>query len=228
MRQEQLNQTSEQLRTPERRGFNFGQVRMMFAHADPELRLNQLSSQVVGDIKVDLDKTTWVSKTSRRDGEQKVTIGGQKLPDEIAKIFAWGVDTKEDEIVLKTAHEISHVFQNKKGLEQQLLLFLSGSNEINENAQEYIELYSALSGLGPVTGLPTMEIYHQQTESEKARVTQGLALDTRILEDITELIAAYSLGDEYFNFRLAGSDVSDEDKSTVARCVVAVYHKHIS
>lgn len=206
--------------------FDFSQTRIMFTDADPSLRLNQLSLQLEG-VKIELDDTTWVSRTIRGEEGQKVVIGAQKLPLEIQEKFAWGVDTKENEIVMKAAHELSHVFQKTKRLEEQLMVFLSGSNTIKEEAIPYIELYATLAETGSITGLADMSIYHDQTQAERERVTTGIALDVRILEDITELIAAYSIGDEYFNFRLEKINTTDDSKKVIARCVVTIFHNYI-
>lgn len=215
---------------PEVEDFNqakLGSVRMQFANNDPGLRLNQLAASLVGTT-VEFNPETWVSVTSRQNASTgKIIVGGAALPPEIKVAFGWGVESKEDEILLKAAHELSHEFQRSSGLENSLVSFLSGSNDINVTHQSYLELYAFLGQHGRVSGLSNLEIYHHQSEAERGRVTTGLAVDMNIIEDITELIAAYSLGDEYFNYRLNKSHLAGDRKLRLAELVVQTFHNCI-
>lgn len=204
-----------------------GLARIQFANNDPALRLNQMAA-ILSDIKIEFNQDTWASSFSR-DGasKSKLTIGGAALPPEIKSAFSWGVESKEDEILLKAAHELSHAFQRLSGLEESLVRFLSGSNDIDKAHEPYLQLYAFLAEHGKVSGLSDLGIYHEQTEAERERVKKGIALDMTLLEDVTELIAAYSISDDYFNYRLNNSHLSEEEKRDLAVFVIQTFHNNI-
>lgn len=205
--------------------FSFAEITEAFGNKDMSLRLNKITETLL-PVEIVMDKNTRVS--GRRRGGS-ITIGIAKNPKDIETAFRWGTFIKEEERVVKISHEISHRLQEVKGLEESLVNFLSGRNDIPESSHTYIELYTLLSGLGLVTGLAHLNTYHEQNELERQRVTVGASLDIRTLEDITEFLAAYSLGDEYFNFRLGSTKrvLNQEEQENISRLVVAVFHQYI-
>lgn len=208
-------------------GVNLGFARMQFANNDQALRLNQMASTLSG-ISVEYNPEVWVSSFSRTEGGNgKIVIGGAALPAEIKRAFNWGVESKEDEVLLKAAHELSHAFQRLNGMEKSLTAFLAGSNDIDPTHVPYLELYEFLGANGKISGLSNLELYHQQSAAEKARITAGVSLDIDLLEDATELLAAYSIGDEYFNYRLDKSHLTEDKKAQLADLVVKVFHNHL-
>lgn len=207
--------------------FDFGQIRMMFAHNDSNLRLNKIAEHLDG-ISVNLNDKTWVSSFKRSQDGLVITVGTEHLPEDVNALFEWGAKNKEEMLILKIAHELSHGLQKLKGLEEELIKFGNGSNNTSEKALEYLQLYEMLGSVPRLTGLSKMGIYHDQTITERERVGgTSFAVDMQILEDVTELIAAYSLGDSYFNFRLDRSNLSQYEKEEIARYVIAIFQKNI-
>jgi hypothetical protein len=92
----------------------------------------------------------------------------------------------------------------------------------------YHLLDSIKTGTGmPVTGLSSLSLYHNQTTKHEQNVVEwghssDSALDQQILEDITELMGAYALGEEYFNFRLNNMNIDEGQKSTVRDLVASI------
>jgi hypothetical protein len=123
---------------------------------------------------------------------------------------------QNEQLLIKISHELAHTFQEEKGFENALVNFLNGTNDINEHLP-YIELYALLSGIGPINGLATEAVYATQSANT------GL-LKVEILEDITELIAAYIVSDEYFSYRLENSvsSLTGEQKEEIVIKVIEI------
>jgi hypothetical protein len=175
-----------------------------FGTGNPSMRLNKLIALLgISEIE-NVDEATWESKTNGpkrvgETGEAKVTIGGRSIPESVAERWGWSGDSNE-QMVLKIAHEFAHKFQHDKGYEQALVRALS-NGAIDDSDQDfipYISLYLALEGSGPVTGLGGDSFYREQS-----RDTGNLKVE--VLEDMTELIAAYLISDEYLFHKLSTS-----------------------
>jgi hypothetical protein len=175
-----------------------------FGTGNPSMRLNKLVS-LLGITQIEnVDETTWESKTSGpqrvgQAGEAEVSIGGRPVPEGVAE--RWGWSSNEDEqMVLKIAHEFAHKFQHDRGHEQALVRALSSGNiaDADEVFTPYISLYLALEGSGSVTGLGADAFYKEQSSN-----TGNLKVE--VLEDMTELIAAYLISDEYLFHKLTTS-----------------------
>ena len=187
-----------------------------FIEGDPGLRLNRVAS-LLNSSTISHDPNTWVSSTRRSDGENSISIGTAALPLEVAERWGIGTSDQNEQMMVKLSHELAHAFQEEKGFEGALVSFLNGNNDINERHLPYIELYSLLSGIGPINGLTTEAVYAAQSTNT------GL-LKVEILEDITELIAAYIVSDEYFSYRLDNSvsSIEQEQKEQIAIKVIEV------
>ena len=164
---------------------------------------------------------TWVSSTTgpqRQGGEgaAQITIGMQEVPSEVAARWGWQ-GTVDEQLVLKIAHECVHKFQHDGGYEQALVRALQ-TGQVRDEDQEflpYVSLYLALEETGSVSGLAAEPIYKLQSENTGE-------LKVEILEDMTELIAAYMLGDEYLFSKLSASHVSQAQAEQVAILVDTV------
>ncbi|HEY4483763.1 MAG TPA: hypothetical protein VI752_01120 [Candidatus Paceibacterota bacterium] len=177
-----------------------------FIENDPTLRLNRIA-QVLQSTDVSYDENSWMSVTRREhDGTNKVTIGMQPLPQSSLDRWAIGTSDPSEQTMIKLSHELAHAFQREKGYESALVKFLNGYNDIPDHTVPYIELYAMLSGIGPINGLVKEPIYEEQS-----RNSGNLKMET--LEDITELMSAYIISDEYFLYRLNNSVTNlDQDK----------------
>lgn len=188
-----------------------------FLSNDPSLRLNRVA-QILNSTQVAHTESTWTSSTRReQDGVNIVSIGIQTLPEEVTARWGVGTSNQNEQVLIKLSHELAHAFQVEKGFEGALVRFLDGDNNIPDNFVPYIELYAILSDLGPINGLTTESVYAQQS-----RGTGNLKME--ILEDITELIAAYIISDGYFAQRLESSvtNLSQEQKEQIATKVIGV------
>jgi hypothetical protein len=180
------------------------------------LRVRKILSTVNGTLFVN-EASPESSVKRNEDGSSQVSIGAIPFRSESVDSFGWGVDSANEQLLVKLAHESAHVFQNHAGYEQALVNFLNGSNDIDEKFHPYLELYAFLNTKGVCNGLADMNVYHKQS-----RDTGLLSMNT--LEDMTEFIGAYLISDDYFNFRLVGSKVSlsEEDKKKIAMLVIQI------
>lgn len=217
--------------------FNFNKVFESFQNPSDGIIFHKLLS-LFPNVPIKNDDNVWhgVTKTlidpqTLKETVTEVVIGTQKLPREIEKAFGWGVEDKDHEYVVKAAHEISHVYQKLVGFEVDLIRSKKdGANfkptrELGEASYAYIYLYDMLSEVKKTTGkavsgLASLSLYHEQTERKVKNVvewghTPESALDQATLEDITELMGAYSLGEDYFDFRLNNMNIDESKKSTV-------------
>ncbi len=212
--------------------FDFSEIQRRYEQADPTMRLLQ-ALVTLDEITFTNDDSTWKSSTNVR--ELRVTIGTQKLPKDIASLFKWGTTTQEAENIVKLAHETSHVLQARKQFTNDWVRHTKKEKVAGGNASyAFIYLYDLLSENRrtkgkPVTGLPTLPVYHAQTEQIRTRLEHAnedptTGIDVQILEDITELIAAYLLSDEYFAFRLQSSGVDEAYKETITKCIIQLVH----
>jgi hypothetical protein len=180
------------------------------------LRVGKILSEVGGVLVV--NEASAESSTKRlENGSSQISLGAMPFRRENVDSFGWGVDSAKEQLLVKLAHESAHVFQNQAGYEQALVGFLNGSNDIDEKFHPYLELYTFLNTKGVCNGLADAGVYHRQS------MDTGL-LSISTLEDVTELIGAYLISDDYFNFRLEGSKVplSDEDKKKIAMLVIQI------
>jgi hypothetical protein len=180
------------------------------------LRVGRIISRVNGALIIN-EAIPESSAKRLEDGTSQISLGAMPFRRENVDSFGWGVDSAKEQLLVKLAHESAHVFQNQAGYEQALVNFLNGSNDIDEKFHPYIELYSFLNTKGVCNGLADMNVYHRQS-----RDTGLLSMNT--LEDVTEFIGAYLVGDDYFRFRLDGSKVSlsEEDKKKIAMLVIQI------
>ncbi len=177
------------------------------------LRVGKVLSMING-VLVANETSTESSAKRLENGSSQISLGAMPFRRENVDNFGWGVDSAKEQLLIKLAHESAHVFQNQAGYEQALVNFLNGTNDIDEKFHPYIELYAFLNTKGVCNGLADMDVYHRQS-----RDTGLLSMNT--LEDITEFIGAYLIGDDYFNFRLDGSKIilSDKDKEKIAMLI---------
>lgn len=225
--------------------FNFDAIYEKFKNPKGGLIFTKILS-LFPDFPINNDDHDWKGITKTRldtrtfkETITMVVIGTQKLPEEISKTFGWGVESSEHEYAVKAAHEIAHVYQKSLNFEYDLRRYktegarFKPSVEILKNAiNAYIYLYGMLelakSGTGkPATGLASLSVYHAQTLKNQKDVvdwghTKDSSLDQQIIEDITEILAAYSLGEDYFNFRLNNMNIAEGQKSTVEGLVKSI------
>lgn len=180
------------------------------------IRVGRILSAVNGSLVI--NEASAESSTKRlEDGSSQISLGAMPFRKENVDNFGWGVDSAKEQLLVKLSHESAHVFQNQAGYEQALVDFLNGSNDIDKKFHPYLELYAFLNTKGVCNGLANMDMYHKQS------MGTGL-LNMTTLEDMTEFIGAYLVSDDYFNFRLNGSNISlsDEDKKKIATLVIQI------
>ncbi len=218
--------------------FNFDKIYEKFKTHDGGLIFTKLLA-LFPNVPIKNDDNNWhgttrslLTKETLQETPTEVVIGTQKVPEEIAKIFGWGVESADHEFAVKASHEMAHVYQMSAGFQHDLIRYKTdGANfkpsrkEFGNATYSYIYLYGLLDtiklGTGkPVTGLATLPIYHSQTAEKEQNVVEWghsseIALDQQIMEDITELMGAYALGEDYFNFRLNNMNIAEGQKSTV-------------
>lgn len=187
-----------------------------FAENDPTFRLNRLAASL-NFTEYFVDNNTPISLLSSRGGTNKITIGTQPYPASVVERYGMGTTNKDEQILIKLSHELAHAYQREKGYEQALLDYLNRANDIPSFTVPYVELYLLLNGVGPVNGLSREAIYAAQS-----RVSGQLKMET--LEDMTELISAYIISDEYFMYRLENSlsYLSNEVKEFISLKVIEV------
>ena len=188
-----------------------------FLDGDPSLRLNRLAG-MLNNAQIVQNESTWISSTKRKeDGSNTVSIGTQALPEDVSDRWGYGTRDPKEQSVIKLAHELAHVYQRESGLEGALVSFLNGNTDIANEHIPFIELYAMLTGLGPINGLTTEAIYAEQSKGT------GL-LKMEILEDITELMGAYMISDEYFSYRLENSisNLTHEEKEQIATKILQI------
>ncbi len=188
-----------------------------FLEGDPSFRLNRLAG-MLNKTEIVQNESTWVSSTKREeDGSNTISVGTQALPEGVSDRWGYGTSEPSEQLVIKLAHELAHGYQRESGLEEALVSFLNGSTDIANEHIPFIELYAMLTGLGRINGLTTEEIYAEQSKGT------GL-LKMEILEDITELMAAYMISDEYFTFRLENSvsNLTHEEKEQIATKILQI------
>ncbi|MBY0310107.1 hypothetical protein K2Q16_03110 [Patescibacteria group bacterium] len=188
-----------------------------FGTNNPSFRLNKVAAAILGDgdrIKLKPDDTTWVGKYSRTpttQHERTITYGTGGVPETVAQRWGIAEASPKEQLVFKFAHELAHAFLEQSGYERTLLQWLDG-HLVPQNQIPIIHLYLALEKVGRVSGLSTMDVYRRQSE----QVESG-RLNVAILEDITELVAAYFLGDEYYMQKI---DQSVTNLTQVAKDVI--------
>ena len=180
------------------------------------LRIGRILSTTNGTLVVN-EASAGSSVKRLEDGSSIISLGELPFRRESVDSFGWGVDSANEQLLIKLSHEIAHVFQSKSGYEQALVNFLNGSNDIDEKFHPYLELYAFLNTKGVCNGLADMDVYHQQS-----RDTGLLSMNT--LEDMTEFIGAYLISDDYFTFRLEGSKLplSGEEKNKISTLVIQI------
>jgi hypothetical protein len=141
-------------------------------------------------------------------------------------MFGWGTETKEQDYVVKFAHEYAHAVQGE--FEASLMRFLTktgplAEGDIPEDHVPFLQLYSELQDIGGLFGLSSHPFYHQQNESMKAEHGY-LPVDIKVIEDMAELIGSYLLGTEYFLHRIGNTRarISQEQAERLAGYVVTV------
>jgi hypothetical protein len=202
------------IENPTHQSSNLGNALQQFLNNDPNLRLIKLASKLSG-AKLSVDEGTWVSKNSRTTNE--ITIGTQELPEAVKDRWQWGTKDVDEEMIVKTGHELAHQWLHERGFEGALTRWLDGDSNIRAEHAPLIRLYALLTQTGRTTGLSTEQIY-----SEQSRNTGKL--DVAVLEDATQLIAAYLIGDEYFNFMLdhSVSGLSQAQQQEIATYVIQI------
>jgi hypothetical protein len=180
-----------------------------------QLPINRIQELTRNYVTIDSDPSTWVSSTRKEGNMTHVRIGEQKLPENIARQFGWGVETLEQEYVVKVAHEYAHVIQEM--FDQHLLRWLDGATDVTEEAIPYIQLYAVLAISGCLHGLPQMDIYHEQNK------TTG-NLSVPVYEDMAETIGSYLLGNDYFLYRIQNSHgrITQEQAEEIVQHVITV------
>ncbi len=201
--------------------FNFDAIYEKFKNPQGGLIFTKILS-LFPHIPIRNDENNWhgttrtlLTKETLEERPVEMIIGTQKLPKEIAKIFGWGVESADHEFAIKAAHELAHVYQMGASFQYELVRFKTDRAEFKPKHKQfsnatycYIYLYEMFqtikSGTGkPITGLASLPVYHEQTEKHKQNVVEWghsteSALDQQIMEDITELMGAYSLGGGLF------------------------------
>ena len=202
--------------------FDFTKVMQQINSANPNMRFNRALVMWGGEIPFIIDEHEWISCTNKNNNKDKVTdihIGAQPAPPETAKLYGWGVNNIDSEMAVRTSHEMAHAVQVARGFEQALVDILNGITRYVTNQQSaYISLYKIFTAYGKsVTGLSTEEIYKEQSIEANMEVP--------VIEDITELLGAYLLGDEYFYWRLnrIRGDFSDMEKLGILSLVSTIY-----
>jgi len=187
-----------------------------FIENDPTLRLNRLA-QSLNFTKYSLDDNTPNSVVRRREGKNIITIGTQTHSSGVVERYGMGTTDKNEQILIKLSHELAHAYQNEKGYEKALLDYLNRIGDVPTFAIPYIELYLLLNGVGPVNDLSQEAIYAAQS-----KLSGDLKMEA--LEDMTELISAYIISDEYFLYRLNGSvtNLTNEVRKFIAQKVIEV------
>lgn len=225
--------------------FNFDEIYEKFKNPEGGLIFTKILS-LFPHVPIKNDDNNWhgttrtlLTKETLEEVPTEVVIGTQKVPKEIAKIFGWGVESADHEFAVKASHEIAHVYQMSVGFQHDLIrsktegaTFKPSHKELSNATYSYIYLYEMLgtikSGTGkPVTGLASLPLYHAQTTEKEQNVVEWghskeTALDQQIMEDITELMGAYALGEDYFNFRLNNMNIAEGQKSTVRDAIKSI------
>lgn len=173
---------------------------MSEAYRNKKLPIN-LAQEVLKDLAVVTNSNSWVS-SARRGDRSVLKIGTESVPAETVKRWGWGAYEAENQIYIKASHEYAHYIQDF--FDKDLANFLDNEmDQVREKqSRQYLELYTFLVATGRISGLPEEEIYQRQTEDLKNR---GSLLDMRTYEDMAEVIGAWMLGEEYYNFRLDNS-----------------------
>ena len=201
--------------------FDFHEILQQINSANPNSRLNQALAKWGGGVRYHTGDGTWESRTRKSDARDRVVevhIGAEPMPSDTARLYNWGTNTIDSEIIVRQAHEIAHVLQVHKGLERALEDHLNGVGNTTSEQTAYVSLYDALNAYGQsVTGLSTEKIYTKQSIEANMSVVA--------LEDMTELLGAYLLGDEYFYWRLnrIRGDFSDMEKLGILSLVSSIY-----
>jgi hypothetical protein len=185
-----------------------------FGTGNPSMRLNKLATLLgITEIK-SVDGGTWESKTNGPGrvgelGEAEVSIGGKPVPEDVAQRWHWS-NNVDEQMVLKIAHEFAHKF---------LIRALSSGSiaDADERFLPYVSLYLALEGGGLVTGLGSDAFYKEQSKN-----TGNLKVE--VLEDMTELIAAYLISDEYLFHKLSTSvtDITQAQAEQIAILITEI------
>ena len=225
--------------------FNFDAIYEKFKNPQGGLIFTKMLS-LFPHIPIRNDDNNWhgtthtlLTKETLEEAPTEVVIGTQKVPQEIAKIFGWGVESADHEFAVKASHEKAHEYQMSVGFQHDLIrsktegaTFKPKHQALSNATYSYIYLYDMLdsikSGTGkPVTGLASLSLYHGQTTEREQNVVEWghskeSALDQQVMEDIAELMGAYALGEDYFNFRLSNMNIADGQKSTVRDAIKSI------
>lgn len=202
---------------PDSRNKSFADFsRLLVEFVEGRLQLSEIQRMMGGAVKVESNANSWVSHTIRRPGKTfEISIGEQKVPDDIIRQWGWGADTVESQYLVKISHEYAHVFQDV--FDQNLVRWLDGADDIPEDHVNYILLYAFLAQSGRITGLSDMNIYHEQSKSSGN-------LSIPVYEDMAEMLGAYFISEEYFNFRVGQSriDLSPAKQAELKDLIVKV------
>ncbi|MDB5244778.1 MAG: hypothetical protein JWN18_648 [Parcubacteria group bacterium] len=180
-----------------------------------QLPINKIQELTRGQVNIESNSASWVSSARSLEKATQITIGEQKIPENIARQFGWGANSAEQEYAVKVAHEYAHVLQ--KTFDQHLLQWLDGADDIPEDAIPYLQLYAALATISGLFGLSQLDIYHEQS-----RATGNLSVP--VYEDMAETLSSYLLGDEYFLYRLqhARKQITEDQLKEIAEYVIQI------
>lgn len=189
--------------------FNRFYLEEMYQDYENKKLLINHAQEILGDsVEVNLDENDWVSVANT--SERTITIGLQQIPQEVVTRWGWGVFSEGDQRFIKASHEHAHFIQHF--FDRDLVKFLDNKfQDVREFSAVYLKLYAHLGKIGRISGLPDEQVYKDQTKKLKDR---GSILDMSTYEDFAEMIGAWMLGANYFNFRLDNSKtlISREDR----------------
>lgn len=200
--------------------YDFSVELRKFTTNDLSMRLNKLTqSDGRSPVIAEAVRGTWESGAMRTDDRLSITalkVGLDENPEHEKQLFAWGTRSQNDEILIKTAHEVAHAYQVDERIEQGIVDFLNNKNEgFTDKQMAAIECYAMLSGTGRLSGLSTLGIYEAQS-------AHAGDLKIEILEDMTELLGAYLISDEYFSWRLSNTRIplGEEHQAKIASYII--------
>lgn len=187
-------------------------------YAAKELPLN-LAQELLKEIHFTVEPSSWIGIARRTD--RSISLGLDAIPLDTVRRWGWGVESAADQVHVKASHEYAHFIQDF--FDRDLTKFLDRKfEEVREQSHAYLQLYTVLSEIGRISGLPEEKIYERQNQEISAR---GGHLDMRIYEDMAEMIGAWMLGDDYYNFRLDHSvtPLTHEQKEDLTKLIWKVF-----
>lgn len=187
-----------------------------FEARDPEFRLFKVLDLLKNTV-IEFDETKSMSIFRRSVTPHKIIIG--TLPYDQSIVEQWNMGTKTDteQIMIKLSHELAHAYQDERGYEQALIDYCNGANEFDKDLFPFVELYLMLESIGVINPLVEDSIYEQPDFNT--------IFNMRVFEDVTELMSAYLISDEYFLYRLglSKSTLDDEQRTFICRKVIEVF-----